>query len=202
MAMSAWSRRTSCAIASALAEGSSSVWSRRVATPGIDCSSSTLARNLAAADLGAAARWDGGADGHDVGPPTPDGRADPPDGGAAGREGAGPPPLVPFLSLSNQPIGRSLRINDARPLPVQPVSGCSGEMRATRTGATTREQCVGVGGSGSGPARGVRGRPKEESPMNDVGDSNCVAVFDRHEDAEGAIRALQKGGFDMKKLSI
>ena len=32
--------------------------------------------------------------------------------------------------------------------------------------------------------------------------SNCVAVFDRHEDAEKAIRELQRGGFDMKKLSI
>ncbi len=32
--------------------------------------------------------------------------------------------------------------------------------------------------------------------------SNCVAVFDRHEDAERAIRELQSGGFDMKKLSI
>jgi Heat induced stress protein YflT len=32
--------------------------------------------------------------------------------------------------------------------------------------------------------------------------SNCVAVFDRHEDAEKAIRDLQHGGFDMKKLSI
>lgn len=29
-------------------------------------------------------------------------------------------------------------------------------------------------------------------------DSNCVAVFDRHEDAEKAIRDLQHGGFDMK----
>ncbi len=33
-------------------------------------------------------------------------------------------------------------------------------------------------------------------------DSNCVAVFDRHEDAETAIRDLAKAGFDMKKLSI
>ena len=32
--------------------------------------------------------------------------------------------------------------------------------------------------------------------------TNCVAVFDRHEDAEKAIRELQRGGFDMKKLSI
>jgi hypothetical protein len=32
--------------------------------------------------------------------------------------------------------------------------------------------------------------------------SNCVAVFDRHQDAEVAIRELQKAGFDMKKLSI
>ena len=32
--------------------------------------------------------------------------------------------------------------------------------------------------------------------------THCVAVFDRHEDAEKAIRELQRGGFDMKKLSI
>ena len=32
--------------------------------------------------------------------------------------------------------------------------------------------------------------------------THCVAVFDRHEDAEKAIRDLQRGGFDMKKLSI
>jgi uncharacterized membrane protein len=32
--------------------------------------------------------------------------------------------------------------------------------------------------------------------------SHCVAVFDRHEDAEKGIRELQRGGFDMKKLSI
>jgi uncharacterized membrane protein len=38
--------------------------------------------------------------------------------------------------------------------------------------------------------------------MADIGDSNCVAVFDKHEDAEAAIRELQRGGFDMKKLSI
>jgi hypothetical protein len=38
--------------------------------------------------------------------------------------------------------------------------------------------------------------------MDTKGDTNCVAVFDRHEDAESAIRELQKGGFDMKKLSI
>jgi uncharacterized membrane protein len=38
--------------------------------------------------------------------------------------------------------------------------------------------------------------------MDAMGDSNCVAVFDRHEDAEVAIRELQRGGFDMKKLSI
>ena len=38
--------------------------------------------------------------------------------------------------------------------------------------------------------------------MDTKGDTNCVAVFDRHQDAEAAIRALQKGGFDMKKLSI
>jgi hypothetical protein len=33
-------------------------------------------------------------------------------------------------------------------------------------------------------------------------ESNCVAIFDRHEDAEKAIRELQRVGFDMKKLSI
>jgi hypothetical protein len=38
--------------------------------------------------------------------------------------------------------------------------------------------------------------------MDTKNDSNCVAVFDRHEDAETALRELQKGGFDMKKLSI
>jgi hypothetical protein len=38
--------------------------------------------------------------------------------------------------------------------------------------------------------------------MDTTGESNCVAVFDRHEDAEGAIRELQHVGFDMKKLSI
>jgi uncharacterized membrane protein len=38
--------------------------------------------------------------------------------------------------------------------------------------------------------------------MADIGDSNCVAVFDQHQDAEAAIRELQRGGFDMKKLSI
>jgi hypothetical protein len=34
------------------------------------------------------------------------------------------------------------------------------------------------------------------------GDSNCVAVLERHQDAETAIRELQRSGFDMKKLSI
>jgi hypothetical protein len=38
--------------------------------------------------------------------------------------------------------------------------------------------------------------------MDTKGDSNCVAVFDRHQDAEAAIRELQRVGFDMKKLSI
>jgi hypothetical protein len=32
--------------------------------------------------------------------------------------------------------------------------------------------------------------------------NNCVAVFDRHPDAEAALRELQRVGFDMKKLSI
>jgi uncharacterized protein YqgC (DUF456 family) len=38
--------------------------------------------------------------------------------------------------------------------------------------------------------------------MDTTGDSNCVAVFDRHDQAEQAIRKLQHGGFDMTKLSI
>lgn len=38
--------------------------------------------------------------------------------------------------------------------------------------------------------------------MDPKDSSNCVAVFDRHEDAEKAIRELQGGGFDMKRLSI
>jgi hypothetical protein len=38
--------------------------------------------------------------------------------------------------------------------------------------------------------------------MENVGNSSCVAVFERHEDAENAIRALQHSGFDMKRLSI
>jgi hypothetical protein len=38
--------------------------------------------------------------------------------------------------------------------------------------------------------------------MDTTNDSNCVAVFDRHQDAETAIRELQRTGFDMKKLSI
>ncbi len=35
-----------------------------------------------------------------------------------------------------------------------------------------------------------------------VNEGSCVAVFERHTDAEAAIRALQRAGFDMKKLSI
>jgi hypothetical protein len=38
--------------------------------------------------------------------------------------------------------------------------------------------------------------------MNATGNGNCVAVFERHDDAEAAIRDLQRIGFDMKKLSI
>jgi hypothetical protein len=38
--------------------------------------------------------------------------------------------------------------------------------------------------------------------MDTVGDTSCVAVFDRHEDAEAAIRKLQSSGFDMRRLSI
>jgi uncharacterized membrane protein len=36
----------------------------------------------------------------------------------------------------------------------------------------------------------------------DTYDNNCVAVFDRHQDAEAAVRELGRVGFDMKKLSI
>ncbi len=38
--------------------------------------------------------------------------------------------------------------------------------------------------------------------MDTTKDTNCVAVFVRHEDAEVAIRELQRVGFDMKNLSI
>jgi hypothetical protein len=38
--------------------------------------------------------------------------------------------------------------------------------------------------------------------MDTTRDSNCVAVFDRHQDAEAMIRQFQLAGFDMKKLSI
>jgi hypothetical protein len=38
--------------------------------------------------------------------------------------------------------------------------------------------------------------------MDTTNESNCVAIFDRHQDAETAIRELQRVGFDMKKLSI
>jgi hypothetical protein len=38
--------------------------------------------------------------------------------------------------------------------------------------------------------------------MDAMSDSNCVAIFERHEDAEAMIRQFQLVGFDMKKLSI
>jgi len=38
--------------------------------------------------------------------------------------------------------------------------------------------------------------------MEPKDNTHCIAVFDRHEDAERAIRELQRGGFDMKRLSI
>ncbi len=38
--------------------------------------------------------------------------------------------------------------------------------------------------------------------MSTHADSHCVAVFDRHQDAEFGIRELQRAGFDMKNLSI
>ncbi|HEX3695514.1 MAG TPA: general stress protein [Polyangia bacterium] len=33
-------------------------------------------------------------------------------------------------------------------------------------------------------------------------EANCVAIFDNHQNAERAILALQRAGYDMKKLSI
>jgi len=42
---------------------------------------------------------------------------------------------------------------------------------------------------------------KAESPETSK-NSAVVAVYDSHEDAENAVRDLQKSGFDMKKLSI
>lgn len=38
--------------------------------------------------------------------------------------------------------------------------------------------------------------------MDSKCESNCVAVFDRHTDAEAALRDLQANGFDMRKLSV
>ena len=38
--------------------------------------------------------------------------------------------------------------------------------------------------------------------MTSEAQDNCVAIFDRHQDVEAAIRRLQAAGFDMKKLSI
>jgi hypothetical protein len=38
--------------------------------------------------------------------------------------------------------------------------------------------------------------------MDSPNDKNCVAVFDRHQDAEAALKELQGVGFNMKKLSI
>jgi uncharacterized membrane protein len=38
--------------------------------------------------------------------------------------------------------------------------------------------------------------------MEEVHDAHAVAVFERHEDADAAIRELHSSGFDMKKLSI
>jgi uncharacterized membrane protein len=43
---------------------------------------------------------------------------------------------------------------------------------------------------------------RTEVVMDTKAESNCVAVFDRHEDAETALRDLQRAGVDMKKLSI
>jgi uncharacterized membrane protein len=38
--------------------------------------------------------------------------------------------------------------------------------------------------------------------MQTLPESNCVAVFTRHEDAEIAIKKLKQGGFDVKNVSI
>jgi hypothetical protein len=38
--------------------------------------------------------------------------------------------------------------------------------------------------------------------MDPTGESNAVAIFERHEDAEAAIRQLQGSGFDVRRLSI
>jgi uncharacterized membrane protein len=38
--------------------------------------------------------------------------------------------------------------------------------------------------------------------MDSVSERSCIAVFDRHQDAETAIQELQRSGYDMKKLSI
>jgi hypothetical protein len=38
--------------------------------------------------------------------------------------------------------------------------------------------------------------------MDIIEANNCIAVFDRHQDAEVAIGDLQRSGYDMKKLSI
>ena len=38
--------------------------------------------------------------------------------------------------------------------------------------------------------------------MNIVSERSCIAVFDRHQDAEAAIQELQRSRYDMKKLSI
>ncbi len=38
--------------------------------------------------------------------------------------------------------------------------------------------------------------------MDTKGDTNCVAIFERHQDAEAALREFVRAGFDMKKLSI
>lgn len=43
---------------------------------------------------------------------------------------------------------------------------------------------------------------EQESEMNTIDESNCIAVFDTHQGAELAIADLQRAGFDMKKLSI
>jgi uncharacterized membrane protein len=40
------------------------------------------------------------------------------------------------------------------------------------------------------------------APFGDTQDQAMVAVYDTHTEAEGAIKALQRTGFDMKRLSI
>src|SRR5271169_2303596 len=83
-----------------------------------------------------------------------------------------------------------------------PRSTCALLTRAATTGRSTRAMRSVL------PWSRPRGRPvtftqhKRRLAMDMTGESNCVAVFEQHDQAEQAIRKLQHGGFDMKKLSI